>query len=338
MIPSNLDPAMVVVQPEAAVAATGTTWVSLGPTKADYLSTAGITLNATDTGRVRNFVTHPTDPETLYVAFSGGGVWKTTDGGISWRPLTESIGSLSIGWLTADPNDANVLYLGLGDPFDGTGIGVVKSTNAGQSWSKPVFLGASQVTTQIIVAPSNSNIVLATTDRGLFRSKNKGVTYSPIALPTGRAEVPYGWSIAWTGGDSFVLAAEADPFAVAGTRDGQIFTSSNNGASWTRVPGVSAPFGVGRITLAVAPSNRKIVYAVGSNFGGQLADFFKSTDGGEHWTALNATDRKVRYTNANQTATYPAQLFNGQGWYDQMAIVHPTNPNVVDFGGALHMH
>ena len=89
----------------------GTNWVNLGPTKADFLYN-GVTLNVTDTGRVRNFVTHPSDPNVLYVAFSGGGVWKTTDGGVSWRSLTESLGSLSIGWLTADPNNFNVLYLG----------------------------------------------------------------------------------------------------------------------------------------------------------------------------------------------------------------------------------
>ncbi len=334
LIPSNPD-AAATVDPEATVAATGSTWVSLGPTKADFLYNF-FTLNVTDTGRVRNFVTHPSDPDILYVAFSNGGVWHTTDGGASWRPITESLGSLSTGWLAADPNDLNVLYLGLGDPFDGTGIGLVKSVNAGNTWSKPVFLGDSQVTTQIMVAPTDSKVVLATTDRGLFRSVNAGATFREVSLPTGRTQVPYGWSIAWTGNSGFVVAAEADPFAASGTTDGQVFTSNNNGATWTRAAGMSAPSGVGRISVAAAPSNRNIVYAVASNFGGNLADYFKSVDGGATWTALRATAKNVRYTNPTPATMYPTQLFNTQGWYDQMAIVHPTNPNVVDFGGALH--
>jgi photosystem II stability/assembly factor-like uncharacterized protein len=333
-IPSNPDGAAA-PQPEATVAAIGTNWVSLGPTKADFLYNF-FTLNVTDTGRVRNFVTHPTDPNVLYVAFSGGGVWKTSDGGASWQPKTESLGSLSMGWLAADPNNFNVMYLGLGDPFDGSGVGLVKSTDGGTTWSKPVFLGDSQVTTQVMVAPADGKIVLATTDRGLFRSVNAGATFKPVTLPTGKSLVPYAWSIAWTGGSNFVLAAEADPFAASATTDGQIFYSTNNGASWSRATGVSAPGGVGRITVAAAPSSRSIVYAVASNFGGSLADYFKSTDAGHSWTALGATAKQVRYENPTSSTRYPVELFNGQGGYDQMAIVNPIDPNRADFGGALH--
>jgi hypothetical protein len=333
-IPSNPE-AATVAEPDATVAAAGTNWVSLGPTKADFLYNF-YTLNVTDTGRVRNFVTHPSDPNVLLVAFSNGGVWKTTDGGASWRSLTESLGSLSTGWLAADPSDVNVLYLGLGDPFDGTGIGLVRSGDGGNTWSRPVYLGDSQVTTQVAVAPGDGKIVLATTDRGLFRSVNAGTTFKQVKLPTGRAGDPYGWSIAWTGGNSFVLAVEADPFAASGTTDGQVFTSSDNGSSWTRASGMAAPGGVGRITVAAAPSNRSIVYAVASNFGGNLADYFKSVDGGATWTALRATAKNVRYVNPTPSTMYPSQLFNTQGWYDQFAIVSPTNPSVVDFGGALH--
>lgn len=187
-----------------------------------------------------------------------------------------------------------------------------------------------------MVAPGNSNVVLATTDKGLFRSTNAGASFSSVVLATGKPAVPYGWSITWTGSSSFAVSVEADPLAASVTTDGQIFTSLNDGATWARAAGVVKTGGVGRITVASAPSNRSILYAVASNFGGDLADFFKSTNGGSSWTALNATARKVHYKNRNQTANGPRQLFNTQGWYDQMVIVHPTNTNLVDFGGALH--
>jgi hypothetical protein len=337
LIPSNSEGATV-VDPSATVVATGTTWTNLGPTKADYLKNGSYTLQVTDTGRVRNFVTHPSNPDVLYVAFSGGGVWKTTDGGASWAALTESLGSLSVGSLAADPSDAtaSTLYLGLGDPFDGTGIGLVKSTDGGATWSAPVYLGTSRVTTQVMVAPGNSSIVLATTDQGLFRSTDGGATFSNVAIATGQTGAPYAWSIAWTGGSNFVMSLEANPLAASGTTDGQVWTSSNDGATWTRATGFTKSGGVDRITVASAPSNRQIVYAVAANPSGNLADFFKSTNGGQSWTALNATAKGVRYTNSNQTASGPASLFNTQGWYDQMVLVHPTDANIVDFGGALH--
>ena len=179
--------------------------------------------------------------------------------------------------------------------------------------------------------------MLATTDTGPLPLGGRRLDVHERAAADRPARArPYAWSIAWTGGNNFALAAEADPFAAADTTDGQIFTSSDNGATWTRAAGVVAATGVGRITVASAPSNRSVLYAVASHFGGDLADFFKSTDGGANWTALGATRLRVRYTNRNQTARRPAQLFNTQGWYDQFVAISPTNPNVVDFGGALH--
>src|SRR5207247_5862567 len=140
LIPGSGEPARIGLGPG---------WLNIGPTKADYISNGPFTLLVTDSGRVRSFAPHPTDPNILYVAFSGGGVWKTVNGGATWTPLTEAVGSLSVGSLAMDPSNPNVLYLGLGDPFDGTGIGLVKSIDGGNTWSSPVFLGTSTVIPQV---------------------------------------------------------------------------------------------------------------------------------------------------------------------------------------------
>jgi hypothetical protein len=111
-------------------AATGDGWLPIGPTKADSITNGTTLTGISDSGRVRSIVPHPTDTNTLYVAFSGGGVWKTTNATVAvptWTPITDGLGSLSVGSLAMDPANANTLYLGLGDPFDGTGIGLVKS-------------------------------------------------------------------------------------------------------------------------------------------------------------------------------------------------------------------
>ncbi|MBI2382124.1 MAG: hypothetical protein HYV16_15325 [Gammaproteobacteria bacterium] len=322
---------------EAAAAATGTSWLNLGPTKADVIKNGGTTLNKTDAGRIRNIVIDPNNAQVIYAAFAGGGVWKTTDGGATWAPKTETLGSLSVGALAMDPSNSNTLYLGLGDPFDGTGIGLVKSTDGGNTWSSPVYLGDSTAITSVMVAPGATATVLATTDKGLYRSTDSGATWSAVSLATGQTAVPYGWSLAWTGGNGFVVSLEANKAATSGTTDGQIWYSNNNGASWTKASGVTKTGGLGRITVASAPSSRTTLYAMAAvpnaTSDADLAEIFKSTNGGASWTALGAAGK--RYTNRNNESANLSKLLNGQGWYDHAVLVDKSNPNTAYFGGAL---
>jgi hypothetical protein len=311
----------------------GTTWVNIGPTTAAVEKNGSYTIPGVDAGRVRSIVPHPTNPLILYVAFAAAGVWKTTDGSVTWAAVTESLGSLSCGALAMDPSNPSTLYLGLGDPFDGTGIGLVKSTDAGATWSAPVYLGSSTQIRQLVVAPGNTSIVLAATEAGVYRSTDAGATFSQVSIATGQASAPAIWSIAWTGGSGFALTLEAAP--AAASTDGQAWYSSDSGASWTRAAGFTKTTGIGRATLASAPSARATLYAYAaipnSAASTDLADMFKSTNGGQTWTALAVTAKK--YTNAKTTGINA--LLNGQGWYNQMIAVHPTNANIAYFGGAL---
>jgi photosystem II stability/assembly factor-like uncharacterized protein len=320
--------------PSAALHASGTpTWVNLGPTRATF-ATNYYTLHVTDSGRPRSIIVHGS---TIYVASAMGGVWKSTDSGSTWAPITDGLPSLSDGSLAMDPNNASTLYLGLGDPFDGTGIGLVKSTDGGATWSSPVFLGNETTIPDVVVDPSNSNVVLAATDDGLYRSTDAGASFSQVSIATGDTGAPKVWSIAPTAAHDFVLSLEGNPTATSGTTDGQIWTSSDDGASWSRATGVTKASGVGRITVAAAPSNPSIVYALAAipnaTSSADLADIFKSTDGGQSWTALNANTRQ--YTNPNSESANVDGLMNGQGWYDQAVAVDPSDPNTVFFGGSL---
>jgi hypothetical protein len=333
-LPGTSSTITAVTDPNATVAATGTTWVNIGPTKSDYIENGSYKLAKTDAGRVRNIIPVP-GTTTLYAAFSGGGVWKSTNGGTTWTPITETLGSLSVGSLEMDPNNSNVLYLGLGDPFDGTGIGLVKSTDGGATWMNPVYLGNATSIRDIQVVPGNSNIVLAATDAGLFRSLDAGATWSQVSLSTGFAETPSGWSIAHAGGTKFIVTLEAQPSASSGNTQGQVWVTADSGATWTRSTGVTSTGGLERMTVATAPSSPTTVYVLASNPSGQLADIYKSTNGGTSFTALGAPNK--RYTNGNTEARTVSALFNSQGWYDQLIIVHPTNPNLFFFGGALHL-
>ena len=333
-----------VVDPGIATVATGTTWTNIGPTKANYAQNGGYTVNASDTGRVRNIITDPANASTIYVAFAGGGVWKSTDGGAFWNAKTETLGSLSVGALEMDPNNASTLYLGLGDPFDGTGIGLTKSTDGADTWSAPVVLGEANVIPDIEVKPGDSNYVLVATNKGLFRSTDGGASYSEVAINTGVAGVkPYVWSVTYGGGSNFVLSLEADPANANGATNGQVWRSTDNGATWTKATGIANTNGITRVTVAAAPSNRNTMYAIAANAAGGSTDFanlFKSTDNGATWAGVGATQKGGRvtykkYSNVNSESSSLQTIFNGQGWYDQMLIVNPSNANEVYFGGAL---
>ncbi|HZX89320.1 MAG TPA: hypothetical protein VFE67_01660 [Rudaea sp.] len=331
----------MVNSPQSALA-TGN-WINIGPNNANFAQNGG-TLNVTDSGRVNVVIVDPTDTDVIYLGFSGGGVWKSTDGGSNWAPKTETLGSLSVGTLEMDPSNSNTLYLGLGDPFDGTGIGLVKSTDGGDTWSDVVYLGDSSIIADIEVARSNPQIVLAATNTGLYRSTDGGASFAKVVVNPAQTVDPFVWTLAWGGGDTFVLGLEA-AFANLGTgttTDGQIWRSTDNGVTWTKSTGVTDASGVGRLYIASAPSNRNVMYAEAANqnaglSASDLANVFKSTDNGVTWTGTaRSTGTKYKtYTNKNSESSAISGLLNGQGWYNELVLVDPVNPDVAYFGGAL---
>ncbi|MBS0556195.1 MAG: hypothetical protein JSR27_02145 [Proteobacteria bacterium] len=334
--------------PSAALAAGS--WTNIGPNNANFAQNGG-TLYVTDSGRANVILTDPNNANTIYIGFSGGGVWKSTDGGSTWVPKTETLGSLSVGSLAMDPSNSNTLYLGLGDPFDGTGIGLVKSTDGGDTWSNPVYLGNSTVIANIEIARSSPQIVLAATNAGLYRSTDGGTSFSKVTIATGQSADPYVWTLAWGGSNTFVLGLEA-AYANMGTGSstlGQIWRSTDNGATWTQSSGVTnlngaTDNGVGRMYIAAAPSNRNIMYAEAANMnegssGTDFADIFKSTDNGVTWTGMGKTavngSTYKSYTNTNSESKNLSTLLNGQGWYNLLVLIDANDPNVAYFGGAL---
>src|SRR5712672_1966972 len=123
----------------------GPVWVPIGPEGADYQTNGGSTGYVRDSGRVRKLLPHPTDPDTLYLLSSGGGLWVThnfTAAATTWTPLTDNLPTTG-GGSVAFGRTPNVLYLGLGDPFDIINIGgsMVKSIDGGTTWSAPIDLG-----------------------------------------------------------------------------------------------------------------------------------------------------------------------------------------------------
>jgi photosystem II stability/assembly factor-like uncharacterized protein len=293
-------------------------WQSLGPTSAKYETNSG-TLEISDSGRVRTILQSPTDPDTVFVLTSGGGLWKTTNFSQThprWSPKTDALLSTS-GGSVAFGRSSNILYLGLGDPFDylpGRGGMVTRSLDGGETWEPLVSLaGASNVRDIKVDTSGPLDAILVATDVGLFRSADGGVSFIQVASSPGLGF----WSIVRTSAGWLASAASFfDP-----SYPGLVILSTDHGANWLPV-GTGLP-AIGRMTLATASPGEPIVYGYASTPDGSTQlDLFRSADGGLSWTALNITAKTPTNPNYFQSNM---NVLGDQAWYNQLILVDRTD-------------
>ena len=347
----------------------GSSFVSLGPTRADF-AVNGDRYEEIDSGRVRQILAHPLDPDILYVATSGGGVWKTYGArpapsqAVQWEPLTDALGTTAIGTLAMDPANPDILFLGFGDPFDVQQPGITRSTDGGGTWSAPVPLVATYAVgartlqrvagavTDIKVDPRNSLVVLATTDVGLFRSIDGGATWQHLPLSaSATSSYFFFWSLAYAGNETWLVAGQPLPDIAAppspnGGGGLALWRSTDDGATWTYTTG-ALPGGdttaqaMGRVTLATAPStladpgSARIYLLAANAAGGAQRDLLRSDDAGRSFQSLavNAT-RAPQNPNPDQPTL---DVLSQQAWYNQALLVDPANPDTVLIGGQLSL-
>ena len=296
----------------------GTEWISLGPTNG--------------AGRMTAVAPHPGLAGTVYAGAAGGGVWKTTDGGSTWTPLTEALHDLSVGALALAPSNPSVLYVGTGEgdyaSAEIPGIGLVKSTDGGASWILPDRVLATHFH-RIRVHPTNPDELVVGTNAGAFRSTDGGAAWTNVISPDTYGEVP---DIARASDDPGTLYATTwcqsrrCTFTAA-----HVLKSVDGGVTWTdRSNGLPLDGRGGlreRTAIAISPSNSSVLYAaraIGNLVTGVIGShIYKSADGGGTWTELTAS-----------ASSGPARTYLGaQSYYDNALVVSPTNPNVLVAGG-----
>ncbi len=267
---------------------------------------------------------NPRNNDVVYIGGADGGVWKTTDGGTTWTPLTDQEASLSVGSIALDPSNPDIVYVGTGeqnfaiDNYNGAGI--LKSVDGGRTWTNIPGPFANSRIGAIAVKPDDGNILLAASVLGLYRSTDAGVTWKQVNA--GTAVAVYFDSkqpeVAW--------AANGN---VRGSALNGVYRSTDGGVTWTiqRGTGTSTiPSGTtaGRIeivNLPTSPDSALAAVATPLGTAASLIDIYKTTDAGAHWTRLNAPN----FCGSN-----------GQCWYDLIVRPSPTDPNVI-FAGGVNM-
>ena len=293
-------------------AAAAMTWRAIGP--------------ALMSGRIADIEVNPRDQSVWYVAAGSGGVWKTTNAGTTWTPVFDDQASYSIGEITLDPSNPEVVWVGTGENVSGRhvgwGDGVYRSRDGGRTWRRMGLLKSEHIG-RILVHPKDGNVILVAAEgplwsaggeRGVFRSKDGGITWTPVLQideNTGVTDLEFDPS-----NPDVVYAAAYQRrrhgwgFLAGGPRSG-IYKSTDGGTTWWRMATGLPKGDIGKIGLAVTAADPSLVYAT-IEAGDAERGFYRSRDKGESWEKRNS------------------YLSGGTGpHYYQEIEASPTDPNTV---------
>ena len=279
-------------------------WVPIGPINN---SNVGSTRAR---GRVNIVHADPSNPNTLYMGTPAGGIWKSTDNGSNWTPLSDELPQIGVSGIAVDYTNSNTIYIATGDKdaADTYSIGVMKSTNGGTTWNTTglTFTNTSTRAGDLVIHPTNNQILWCGTSVGLYKTSNAGTT----------------WTLVQTGSfaQGSVRLKPGDPTTVYAVSNNRFYKSTNTGDSFT-VSTTGLPLSAGRFIMDVTPANSNFIYILASTTGNGFQGIYKSSNGGTSFLKVSGTTNILEST---------------QSWYDLALAVSPTNANEV-YTGCLNV-
>jgi len=267
-------------------------------------------------GRVNFVYEDPTNSNTLYIGAPAGGIWKSTDAGVNWTPLSDYLPQIGVSGIAVDHTNPNVIYISTGDKdsSDTYSIGVLKSIDGGLTWNTTglTFNTTNSLSGDIIMNPNNSQILFCATSVGIYKTIDGGTTWTNVRS-----------------GDfsqGSIRFKPSDPTVVYGVTNNTFYKSTNSGDlnSFSVVTN-GLPSTSSRLLLDVTPADPNYVYvlshlsSISANNGFQ--GVYRSTDSGNNFTLRNST------TNI---------LESNQAYYDLALAVSDTNAEEI-YTGCLNV-
>jgi photosystem II stability/assembly factor-like uncharacterized protein len=295
-------------------------WVDLGPS--DYVATESN--DGGGIGRVTCTAFHPTNSNIMWIGTPVGGLWKTTDGGDTWTPLTDGFPRIGVGGIVVDQTNPDHINILTGDnaSFNCPSIGTLYSTDGGNTWRQPNVPTSGTRPVQLKAHPSFPNMLFAAfRDNGLFKSTDGGVTWTHVIQNRTVWDVEFK-----PDANATIYAAVADGASCT------LMISYDTGDIWGFNGDTDFPTISRRMSIAVSPSQPNNLYALfGGRTGviGMFRGLFKSTDSGNDFSMQSNTPNILGWRMDGQDSTDQAER-------DLALIVDPTNDARV-FTGAVCM-
>ncbi len=285
-------------------------WESLGPNTIDSYG-----------GRMLSHAFDPTNSRILWAGSAAGGLWRSTNGGDYWEPMTDDLPSVGVSSIAINPDDRDMMLMGTGEGYGNfqyfrNGIGVLKSTDRGLSWQPTSFnflQSQSVATFAMLWDPVNTaNVYLAATN-GVWVSRDEGATWQQKLSTRATA----------------LVLNKLDPAILYAAIQGDgVYKSTDNGESWTRKSaGLADGTRIGFSALAICDSQPDILYMtiVNPQTSG-IEGLYVTDDGADSWSDIR--DTPEFFCQPVQTGSSQCQ-----GWYNNIVAIAPDDPNLVFAGG-----
>ncbi len=274
-------------------------WNAVGP-----FTTLGTGSWSTGQGRVNTLTVDPNNANTYYIGAPGGGIWKSIDAGVNWTPLSDFLTEIGVSAIAVDPTDSNTIYIGTGDDDGGDtfSIGLMKSTDGGQTWNSTglTFTGATGNISEVYLDPRDSNKIFVSSNQGFYRSTNGGSSFTRT----------------FAGNVKDIKLKPNTPDTIYLSTINSFQISTDNGLTFSQ-PSTGLPSGMRRSVIAVTPANVNYVYLLIIDNSAGLLGIYRSTNSGATFTRRdNGTDI----------------LESGQGNFDLAFEVSPTNAELLYTG------